>query len=334
MKRILAFICIFLLIIIASIGGLLAVRKLTSMYKNIWDTLDNITEMVDSVHDADMPRISRDIDLLYTKLGSLSEQVNHLHRQTFYSSASMQPEYDYSWVSSSCPYIAHACGGIEGITYTNSREAFIHNYELGHRIFEIDFNLSEDGILIASHDKDKWQKMTGGNHPYTTEYFNQLPLLGSYESLTCNEVIELLATYPDAYVVTDTKDTTKNEVMLAFSQLVHSAMKTHPETLERIIPQIYNKEMLSWISSIHPFRSVIFTLYQLNWTPEDILDYCMNSGVRFITIPQYLVTEDVLRLWDTVNIHIGVHTVNDPESISSLLDMGVDMIYTDFAVPN
>ena len=45
--------------------------------------------------------------------------------------------------------------------------------------------------------------------------------------------------------------------MLAFSQLVYCAKNTHPEVLERLIPQIYNEDMLSWVCAVYPFRSVI-----------------------------------------------------------------------------
>lgn len=158
-------------------------------------------------------------------------------------------------------------------------------------------------------------------------------LFNSYESLKIDEIIELLILYPDAYLVTDTKDTSKTNVMLAFSQIVHHAEQTHPEVLERIIPQIYHEDMLSWITSIYPFHSVILTLYQLEWTPESVLDFCINSGVRFVTLSFDRVTEDILRLWDSLNICTAVHTVNDTEAANTFLDMGVDMIYTDFITP-
>jgi len=143
MKRILTILCVLLLIIIVLAGSLFMVRKLFSMYSNIWDTLDHIAEAADRINAFDASEVTRSIDSLNKQVDSLAVQVDHLHRQTFYASDSVQPEYDYSWVSGACPYIAHACGGIDGATYTNSREAFIHNYELGHRIFEIDFNLSQ-----------------------------------------------------------------------------------------------------------------------------------------------------------------------------------------------
>ena len=329
MKRVLRPLCIIILIILLLFTGLFAAKKLHSMYRNIWSVLDTLSSAAGQVHAADLAAMSRTIDTLESELDALRTQVDHLHRQAFSDSTG----YDYSWADSAPPYIAHACGGIDGATYTNSREAFIRNYELGQRVFEIDFNLAQDGILISSHDEETWRRMTGSDLPYTSVHFNQQPLLGGYESLSISDVIELMAAYPDAYVVTDTKAVAKEEVLLAFSQLVHCAQQTHPEVLDRIIPQIYHQEMLSWVSSVYPFRSVIFTLYQLRWTAEDILDFCMNSGVRFITLPQDQVQEDVLRLWDTLDIRVAVHTINEPQDAASLFYMGVDMVYTDFLTP-
>jgi len=329
MKRFLS----ILLILCLLLGGLLAGNKLISMYRNVWNTLDNLT--LSSYENASgTAMILQTVDALQSQIDTLSTQVDHLHRQAFYSIGSKQNNYDYSWVDNVPPYIAHACGGIGDATYTNSREAFIHNYNLGQRVFEIDFNLSDDGILIASHDEQLWRSMTGSSLPYSSENFNQTTLLDGYESLSCREVIELMSAYPDVYIVTDTKATTQAEVMLAFSQLVHCAKQVHPESLERIIPQIYSEEMLPWISSIYPFRSVIFTLYQLHWTPDAILNFCMNSGIRFITMPADQVSEEVLRLWDTLGIRIGVHTINDQNEAENLFNLGVDMLYTDFITPN
>lgn len=328
MKRLLSVVLVLCLVL----GVLLAGLKILSMYRNVWNMLDELSY---SGYDtaSNVSQIMQDIETLKTQTDTLATQVDHLHRQTFYSANSAPTAYDYSWVNKQTPYIAHACGGIGEDTYTNSREAFIHNYALGQRIFEIDFNLSNDGVLIASHDEDTWRRLTGSDRPYTSDNFNQTAMLSGYHTLSCSQVIELMAAHPDVYVVTDTKATTQAEVMLAFSQLVYCAKQTHPEVLERIIPQIYNEEMLPWISSIYPFRSVIFTLYQLRWTPDDILNFCMNSGVRFITMPADQVSEDVLRLWDTLGIRVGVHTINDEHEAAKLFDLGADVLYTDYLIP-
>ena len=328
MKRTLMTLCSLVLIAALFLAGLFAVRKLHAMYKSVWDAMDDLTLAVNALLDG-QDQAADQMRSLSNQLDTASAQIERLHR--LYAGPT---DDEYAWADSVPPYIAHACGGIDGISYTNSREAFILNYELGQRVFEIDFNLAEDGVLIACHEEADWRSMTGSSLPYSSQHFNELPLYGQYESLTAEEVIELMAAYPDVYVVTDTKATTKAEVMLAFSQLVYGAQKAHPEVLDRIIPQIYNEEMLSWITSVYPFSSVIYTLYQVSWTPESILDFCMNSGVRLITMPLDQLAEDTLRLWKTLGIRVAVHTVNDPVQAQQLFDLGVDMIYTDFLTPS
>lgn len=65
--------------------------------------------------------------------------------------------FNYNWAENH-PYIAHAFGGILGDSYTNSYEAFLLNYQLGHRIFEVDFYLTDDGYTVAAHDDANWRK--------------------------------------------------------------------------------------------------------------------------------------------------------------------------------
>ena len=303
-------------------AGLAGAYKLYSMYRNVWLRLDAMYEL-----NKELKGNLRELD---GSIRMLDQKVEHLRRNAFFSGDLSETEFDDSWAESVPPYIAHAFGGVDGYTYTNSREAFLANYELGQRVFEVDFNLSEDGVLIASHTEEDWRRMTGSDLPYTSENFRQYPLYDLYEPLTAAEVIGLMAEYPDIYLVTDTKDQVQDKVMLAFSQLVHCAKQTDPAVLDRIIPQIYNEEMLSWISSIHPFRSVIYTLYATQWSPESVLDFCMNSGVRFITVPVDLITPEIIRLWDTLGIRTAVHTVNDAAQAEELFEMGVDLIYTDF----
>ncbi|MDR1914157.1 MAG: hypothetical protein LBQ68_06745, partial [Clostridiales bacterium] len=48
--------------------------------------------------------------------------------------------------------VAHAGGQIAEFPETNTIEAMEHNYNLGHRLFEMDLNLTSDNIMVAIHD--------------------------------------------------------------------------------------------------------------------------------------------------------------------------------------
>ena len=58
----------------------------------------------------------------------------------------------YDWTK--YDLIAHAGGGIDEKTYTNSVEAFKLNYENGFRLFEFDIAITSENILVARHGWD------------------------------------------------------------------------------------------------------------------------------------------------------------------------------------
>ena len=252
------------------------------------------------------------------------------------SSVKEHPAYtfDYSWMEAE-DYVAHAFGGIDGNDYTNSVEAFEENYALGHRIFEVDFDYtSDDYSMLINHDEKMWRDSSGvEDAPYSREVFLNSKLYDRYTTMDLEDLIRLMAEYPDIYIVTDTKYMDRKSIILEFSQIVREAEKTDPSVLDRIIPQFYYEDMLWIVMDIYPFRSVIFTLYQTDWTADSVYDFCFRSGCRYITMWADLAEPETIALWKTMGIHTAVHTVNDPEEAKRYFDMGVDMIYTDYLTP-
>ena len=247
-------------------------------------------------------------------------------------------DYDYSWVKDNI-LVAHAFGGKGSKTYTNALEAFVYNYDLGHRAFEVDFDLTTDGITICSHDEDYWRYITNNENTgveYSYDTFKNTPLFTDYTPMDYMDIINLLNDHKDIYIITDTKYHDKDSVHQQFTQFVDYAKKVNPEVLDRLIPQIYTKQMLDYVMEIHQFRSLIFTLYQTQWEAKDIADFCKRNGIGFITVSTAYVSEDneVVDIWKANNINIGVHTVNEKQEADMLLEKGIDMIYTDFLDPS
>ena len=245
-------------------------------------------------------------------------------------------DFDYSWAEGN-RLIAHAFGGKGSKTYTNALEAFLYNYELGHRIFEVDFDLTTDNKTICCHDEEWWRYITGNEESgveYSYENFKNTPLFNDYTPLDYKDIVDLLNEYPDIYIITDTKYSDELSVYKQFSQIVDYAREVDPEVLDRIIPQVYTKDMLNYVMNIHDFRSVIFTLYQIQWEKEDIAKFCKRSGINFITVSSDNIESDILDLWKSMNIIVAVHTIDDTEEAKELIDDGVDMIYTNFIEPD
>ena len=280
-------------------------------------------------------------DYVADKVDNIENKVNGIQydvsQEVLFGYDRPEPyDFDYSWADQSPEVIAHAMGNAEGHSYTNSRDAFEQNYALGYRVFEVDFDLSDpELILIASHDRAAWFERTEltDDSDYTYDTFMQTLLFGKYEPLDYRGVVELLVEYPDAYFITDTKYTDFARVHIAFTQLTEYAKTVDPSVLNRIVPQIYHQEMLDWVMDIHPFKSVVYTLYQTRWTPEVVYEFCAKSGIRFVTLNYKYAQPDVINLWSKLGIRIAVHTLNDLETAQGFINQGVDMIYTDDILP-
>jgi glycerophosphoryl diester phosphodiesterase len=236
--------------------------------------------------------------------------------------------------------IAHAMGGISDHAYTNSYEAFVANYEKGLRIFEADFLLSQDDDLIARHEWGKsFTKLMGqldGLKPerygamFTSKEFKSAKIMGRYEPLNWNDILDLMEKYPDIYLVTDTKQIKPEQFDRIFAKIVDGAMQRDPKILKRIVPQIYNHPMWDQLEAIYPFESVIFTLYQTNESDEEVINFAKEKGLAGVTMSQTRANKHLVSSLNKLGIPTYIHTINDTTKLQLFKDMGVYGFYTDF----
>lgn len=231
--------------------------------------------------------------------------------------------FDYSWANLS-PYIAHAGGGILGHSYTNSYEALIFNYQLGHRLFELDFSLSSDNELIATHDPTTVSAGT----------FNSTLVENEFHPVSIDRLLDFLYHHPDVYIITDTKYTDEESTRSLLGRLRTAAESLDPTILDRFIIQIYHPDMLPWVMDIYPWKSIIYTLYQNpEWTPENVAAFSKESGVKYITLFYTAASDEALDLWRSTGLYIGVHTLNDLPTAKEASSRGATNIYTDYLLP-
>ncbi|MFD2881100.1 hypothetical protein ACFTAO_42795 [Paenibacillus rhizoplanae] len=67
------------------------------------------------------------------------------------------------------------------------------------------------------------------------------------------KIVNLMEIYPDTYIVTDTKELEAQQVTKQFQLIVEAARKKDPALLERIVPQIYSREMLEVVKQVYAF---------------------------------------------------------------------------------
>ncbi len=253
--------------------------------------------------------------------------------------------FDYSWARDNA-YIAHAFGGIFGDSYTNSYEAFLLNYQLGHRVFEVDFSITDDGKTVAAHDPGSWSHKANvtpdsdiknpalETETFTYDNFMSSLWFGKYHPVDLAQLFQIMKEHPDIYIVTDTKYSDPKHVEQQFSAFRSAAAEVDLALLDRFVVQIYNPDMLAEVMAIYPWKSVIYTLYNdPEWTPENVLEFSKQSGVKFITMWGSWVTADIAKLWQPANIQIAAHTINQLAYANQLRSLGVNVIYTDFLLP-
>jgi glycerophosphoryl diester phosphodiesterase len=237
------------------------------------------------------------------------------------------------------PEVVHGLGYIEGHYITNSREALLLNYERGFRVFEVDLNMTSDNRLIARHD---WfpelylflgQGFLPVRGPIPFNIVMSLKIHGKYNALSWEEIIELMQEYPDLYFVTDTKEKDEEQVRKTFSYLVSTTKKVDSKLLDRIIPQIYDQPMLSYIKSYHDFKEVIFTLYHYTDanlpTAVELADWSDCNNITAITGFPFRLTEELRIALREKNIAMYTHTINNPEEAAAFREAGIG-IYTDY----
>lgn len=239
----------------------------------------------------------------------------------------------YQWAERS-GLVAHGMGGVDGVSITNSREAFAHNYAAGYRVFEVDFEVTRDGYVVARHNWDQTAQSASGEPDVsipTLEGFLKSRIRGKYTPLGITEIIELMRRYPDIYVMTDIKPRDLDEHMGALDG-ISEALSSSPELRDRFIVQIYDGSELDYVRS-KGFREVVFTFYLLRTTREAALDFCEREDIRFVTIPKKMATVATVRDIRARGLWCATHTVNDKEEAQRLRSIGVTHLYSDYLRP-
>lgn len=246
----------------------------------------------------------------------------------------------HKWIKKA-KLIAHGFGRVGKTTSTNSLEAFEYNYAQGYRVFEADLILTSDNHLVARHD---WHSHLGHyfkqkipkskrNKPLTHKEFMALPIDKKYTPLDFEGIAKLLKKHKDAYLITDTKERDKAKIKKQFSIIVKTAKKVDPEILNRIIPQIYNEEMLRHIRKVYDFKSVIYTLYQSKATDDQVIDFASKNGIKAITMYTKRYSPAFVRKLKEKGIYSFVHPVNTVHEMRLYEETGVMGFYSDIVLP-
>ena len=146
--------------------------------------------------------------------------------------------------------------------------------------------------------------------------------------------MELLIQHPDAYLVTDSKDTDEQSVRAQLRGLAQAVEATgRPELWNRIIVQIYHQEMYTWVKEETPVTNFIFTLYQIE-NPDyyQIGAFCQERGIQVVTMAAERLTKERSDILHSYGCKVYLHTVN---RLRQMLESswGADGFYSDCVTP-
>lgn len=222
-----------------------------------------------------------------------------------------------------CPeYIAHGGGDINGEEKTSSFEALNLNYEKGFRFFELDFNWTSDGELVAIHDWHKSKVTTFGGEPslMSLREFRQAKSLTGLSQMTLDDVANWIRDgHADAYIVTDIK---KNNL----SGLRRIASR-YQDVKKNFIPQIYRFCEMAPARELK-FRQVILTLYAAEYTESGILTFVDQQRPYAITMPPHKANADFLEKLNQIQVMTYTHGVNDAVQQEQMRSLGIRGFYT------
>lgn len=249
---------------------------------------------------------------------------------------------DYSWTDNRT--IVHALGVANGESYTNSLEALNNSLAQGQTVFEVDLALTSDDELICAHDtvtlmgEDNRAFLEGKELcDITKDEFMSLKIRDKYTPLCMEDLILVMKDHPDMYIVTDTKEDRQEGIKKQFDNIVELAKKNKcSKVLDRIIPQIYNEDMLSTLQKIYPWKSYIYTSYytqDVDWDEDKFIDFAYDKGVKVLAVFAGRGTDSLLETANSLGLKVYVHTYNTEEERQAFFERGFWGLYTDTLPP-
>ncbi len=215
--------------------------------------------------------------------------------------------------------VAHACGGIDGIVYTNSKEALLQSLEAGFRFIEIDLRLTDDGKIIAVHRWSDLEKFGITSKNYAE--IMQQKILGKYTVLDAEEIAKIFMQYDDAYLLVDKfKD---------YEMLVEA----FPFYKDRLLVEVFG--LYDYSAALR--AGIRYPMLML-WDYEDFTEYKEHlyaGRIKMVTAsPRFIEKHrDELEKLYALGVNVVAFTFDDAEFIKENINK-FSAIYTNFLKPD
>jgi glycerophosphoryl diester phosphodiesterase len=224
----------------------------------------------------------------------------------------------------------------------NSWRAFEHALGLGYWYLETDVQATADGVLIAFHDRTL-DRVTGrpGRIARMTHREVAQARIGGTEPIPVLE--DLLGAWPDVRFNIDLKDAPAvlplAQVLRRTSAWDRVCVTSFSASRLRAARRVFDRQVCMAAS---PIGTAVVRFGgrrpgQGKATPGHgahlaLAERLARSGVRCAQVPAAVATRPFVARAHALGLQVHAWTVNQPELMDSLLDIGVDGIMTDETV--
>lgn len=223
---------------------------------------------------------------------------------------------------------AHRGGAGERVQ--NSLAAFQYAYDLGYRYFETDARATADGVALAFHDP-LLGRLTDRSGLVSRLPYAEVAKARVAGAEPIPPLADLIAAFPDVRVNIDVKS------VAAIGPVVEVIKRTR--SLERVCVASFSDRRLAAVraalgpqlcTSIGPIgvlglRSAAYSRRLLRLAPRAIPCVQVPSRMGPVTV----VDKAFVATAHALGMHVHVWTIDDPDDMNRLLDLGVDGIMTD-----
>ncbi|MBQ7314904.1 MAG: hypothetical protein IJW83_02735 [Clostridia bacterium] len=225
--------------------------------------------------------------------------------------------------------IMHAGGGANGRIYYNAQQLFYYYYNLGYRVFEYDCDLSADGRIICTHGWATFE--VRGNTATTYKTFKKLALYDGYTPAYEEWLVETLIAYPDVTFIIDPKAYVGQSEVLVLQRWEAIEEEYGIDLSDRIIPEITGKSMWDIAKVTTDFDRYIFSLYQEEYTGEELLTYFSDERIFAFSLHVYCPgnVRSYIDQMKSAGKAILIFTPTTLEELDLAVRMGADGIYID-----
>lgn len=221
--------------------------------------------------------------------------------------------------------VGFAHRGGAGAFPENTERAFRHAVDLGFRYLETDVHTTADGVLIAFHD-DRLDRVTdqeGAIAELTWAEVSRARVDGTDEILRLEDLLEA---FPEAHVNIDPKAWASVEPL--------ADVLTRTEALDRVCVTAFSRRRTVAVKRLLGDELCTGGGAAAAIEARSAAPLRRLMGVDVLQVPPRIrgfdvVTERFVAYAHRCGIHVHVWTIDDPEEMHRLLDLGVDAIMTD-----